>query len=298
MTEPEGAVPSTCAHCGAALEPAWRFCEDCGRDRATPPTVDATLAFSAADPSLDLDRVAAITDRGRRRERNEDAVAIGVLGDVAAAVVCDGVASAPGSAAAALAASEAGLRELLAAVARGDEPTAATTAAATAAADAAAALGDPDDANPPCCTYVSALVTDDGVTVGWVGDSPAYWAGSTGTRRLTVDDSAAGRLFAEGVAVDDPRMAEPGAQALERWLGADAGPITPRVRRFSPTESGLVLLCSDGLSRYLDAGVVAPADHLGAPLAVARTLLGRALAAGGHDNVTVAAIAAVGGAPA
>ncbi|SES47266.1 Serine/threonine protein phosphatase PrpC [Actinokineospora terrae] len=285
---------TTCAHCGAALEPAWRFCEDCGRDRSTRIEATPSAVFSAAAPSMDLDRVAAVTDRGRRRERNEDAVAIGVLGDVAAAVVCDGVASAPGSAAAATAASEAGLRELLAAVARGDEPAAATTAATAAAARAAAALGDPGDSNPPCCTYVSALVTGDGVTVGWVGDSPAYWAGADGTHRLTIDDSAAGRLLAQGVALDDPRMAEPGAQALERWLGADAGPVTPKVRRFSPPGAGLVVLCSDGLSRYLDAEVVAPADHLGAPLAVARTLLGRALAAGGHDNVTVAAITAGG----
>ncbi|MBM7773432.1 serine/threonine protein phosphatase PrpC [Actinokineospora baliensis] len=287
-----------CVNCGATLQPGWLFCEDCGRDQRALPTGEPRVEHSTQRPDLDLDRVAAITDRGRRRERNEDAVAIGTLGDVAAAVVCDGVASAPGSEMAAIRAAEAGLAELLAAIARGEEPIAATTAAANSAADAAALLGDPSDKNPPCCTYVSALVTAEDVTVGWVGDSPAYWAGSTGMRRLTVDDSAAGRLIAQGVGIEDPRMAEPGVHALERWLGADAGPISAQVRRFSPPEPGLVLLCSDGLSRYVDAGLVAPADHLGTPAAVTRTLLGRALAAGGHDNVTVAAITATGGGPA
>ncbi|PPK66388.1 protein phosphatase 2C domain-containing protein [Actinokineospora auranticolor] len=292
---PPAADPaSPCARCGVPLEPGWRFCEGCGADRLARADGAARVRTSESADDLDLGVVAAVTDRGLRRPRNEDAVAIGVLGDVAAAVVCDGVASAPGSARAATDAAVAGLHGLLAALDRGDDAVAATTAGALAAAAAATAVSAPDPGNPPCCTYVSAVVTRDATVVGWVGDSPAYLVDPTGARRLTVDDSAAGRLAADGAEPDDPRLADPAAHALERWLGADSGPVEPRVR-VDPAAPGLLLVCSDGLSHYLDAGVVAPADHRAAPAAAARALLGRALAAGGHDNVTVAAIAVAQG---
>ncbi len=250
------------------------------------------MLFTDTPGLLDLDVVAGITDPGGHRDHNEDAIAVGTLGPAAAAVVCDGVASSPGSGVAAAVAAEAGLRTLLAAVARGEEPVAAITAGMVAAAEVAAAVTAPDPDDPPGCTYVSALVDDTGVTVGWVGDSPAYWADPTGTRRLTVDDTPAGGLLADGATPDDPRLSDPAAHALARWLGADAGDAPPHVHRFVPDGPGLVVLCSDGLSRYLDAGLIAPVDHQGTPADTARTLLDSALAAGGHDNVTVAVIAA------
>ncbi|WP_026424213.1 protein phosphatase 2C domain-containing protein [Actinokineospora inagensis] len=284
-----------CPQCGADLQPGWRFCEVCGCDQLARSGTTPRLLFSGESDVLELDRVAGVTDRGKRRDLNEDSLAVGQLNDAVAVVVCDGVASSPGSAVAANHAAQAGLRELLVAVTRGDEPSAATTSAALAAAHAAALAGSPTDDNPPCCTYVSVLIIDDCVTVGWIGDSPAYWAGPEGLRRLTVDDSAAGRLIAGGAAFDDPRLAEPGAHALQRWLGADAPDPHPQVRRFTPSAPGVVIVCSDGLSRYVDAGLIAPPDHLADPVAVVGTLLGRALAAGGHDNITIAAITVAGG---
>ncbi|WP_020666480.1 PP2C family protein-serine/threonine phosphatase [Amycolatopsis nigrescens] len=292
----------SCPHCASGVRPQWLFCEGCGRDLSPPSDLDMSLLFSygtgfSDGQTLDMGRVAAVTDRGHHRGRNEDAVAIGTLGQVgqvSAAVVCDGVASSPRSETAAKAATEAGLRELLAATARGDSPRTATIAGAIAAGVAAADLGDPAEDDPPCCTYVSALVSGGTAVVGWVGDSPGYWAGAAGLRRLTVDDSIDGRLAAEGVPRADPRRAGSRAQALERWLGADAGAVTPKVHQFAPDAPGLLVVCSDGLSRYVDTGVVAPAGHTCSPAAAVRTLLGRALAAGGHDNVTVAALACPG----
>lgn len=243
---------------------------------------------------LDLGLVAGVTDRGRKRPRNEDAVAIGARGPLLAAVICDGVATSSRSeAAAALGASE-GLRALLGACVQGEPPGSATATGLLAAAAAVARLGTPGDRNPPCSTYVSAVFHEGAAVIGWVGDSPAYWIGPTGAHRLTVDDSAAGRLTAEGVSPDDPRFAEPMAHALERWLGADAGPVIPKAHRFVPDSPGLVMICSDGLSQYLDAHLIEPADYAETPAVAVRTLLDRALVAGGADNISVAALACPG----
>jgi serine/threonine protein phosphatase PrpC len=148
---------------------------------------------------------------------------------------------------------------------------------------------------------VSAVVTETAVTVGWIGDSRAYWLSPDGSERLTIDDSVVGQLAA-GRAVPPGAAVDPTSRALIRWLGADSDDGEPQVVSMSPDSSGLVLLCSDGLSHYLSepddlaaaASVSAAAMPSAAmphtPLAVARTLTRLALDAGGHDNVAVAVL--------
>lgn len=79
--------------------------------------------------------------------------------------------------------------------------------------------------------------------------------------------------------------------ALTAWLGADAPDPRPRLRSHRPSCSGRVLLCTDGLSRYLaDPAELRAAAGPGDSLHAARALVGHALAAGGHDNVTATLI--------
>lgn len=72
---------------------------------------------------------AAVSDAGLRRRRNEDAFAIVALPPGAAAVVCDGVATAPGSDEASRRAADAGLAVLTGRVSVGMDPQGATRAA-------------------------------------------------------------------------------------------------------------------------------------------------------------------------
>ena len=286
--------PTTCPDCALATQPADRYCEGCGADLADPATAQALRWLASAplaDCTLDLDAVAGVTDRGRHRRRNEDALAIGRYPGGTAAVVCDGVSQSARPDQAAVAAARAGIQALLADLASGTPPVAATRAAVLAAATAAAARAQAAEDNPPGCTYTSAVVTTGTVVVGSVGDSPGYWVAEGGARRLTIDDSLAGQLAGAGVPAGDSRYADPRSYALQRWLGADAPGLTPQVTAFSPPGPGVVLVCSDGLSRYLDRDVTSLAPLAGRPAQAARGLLRRALAAGGHDNITVAALA-------
>ncbi|WP_449064063.1 PP2C family protein-serine/threonine phosphatase, partial [Planomonospora algeriensis] len=157
--------------------------------------------------------------------------------------------------------------------------------------------------------YVSVVVGPGGVTVGWVGDSRAYW--------LRAEPSASGARDAPGSpdrsvptrpvppagpAVPEDRLPLTGSALLTEddtaapgllsaWLGADAGEVTARVRTFAPQGSGVVVVCSDGLWGYLrQASALAPFTAGATPLGAARALVRHALAAGGRDNVTVLVI--------
>ncbi len=257
-------APAACSGCGGTDFGAEGYCDSCGQRRPAGPD----------HSELELDAMAGVSDRGHRHHHNEDAMALGRLPGAAIAVVCDGVSSSTRPDAASHAAVEAAAPALLAALSGGTEPEQAIGAAVRAAQAAAtlAAGGEPGN-NPPSCTFVCAVVTADGVTVGWVGDSRAYWISTMDGECLTVDESVAGRL-------------------LTRWLGADATDTEPRLRAFTPSGPGQVLLCSDGLSRYADspAALVALATGAATTATTAAALVRYALDEGGEDNVTAVLI--------
>lgn len=283
------AEPGPCTSCGAAEIGPEGYCEHCGYRRAA----------GRDHAELDLGTIAAVTDRGRHRPRNEDAAAIGFANgrSTAIAVVCDGVSASARADDAAQAAVDAGMTTLLAALADKVAAAEATVSAARAAADAVARLAGPETRHtPPSCTYVSAIVSGGEIVIGWIGDSRAYWLADAlidnnaadGSARLTADDSLAGQLAAAGVPTVDSRRGDPRAFALIRWLGADAGDTEPHVITLNPPSPGRVLLCTDGLSRYLADPIDLAAAAVGGPLAAARTLTQLALDAGGADNIAVA----------
>jgi PPM family protein phosphatase len=244
----------------------------------------------------DLGRLAGVSDQGFGHERNEDAMALGrAPGGTRAAVVCDGVSTSYTPELASRAAADAALDVLLTTAGPAEGRI---RAAVAAAGSAVAALQRDRGGRTPSCTLVCALVTGDGeVTVGWVGDSRAYWlAGSGAARLLTTDHSWAVQMVAAGVLDEGAAMRHPRAHAITRWLGA-TGTTEPEVVTLRPAGPGLLLLCTDGLWNYLPdpadlADVALPAVAAGGPLVAADTLTTLALDAGGRDNITVVVIPA------
>lgn len=276
-----GVLP--CPACGETAITADGLCDRCGRHRVG----------GLDRMELSVPGAAGLTDRGLLRGRNEDALAVGRLsaGPVTIAVVCDGVSTSPAGDAAARAGVDAAIVVLLDMLARGVSPTQAIEAATGAAADAVAALPGAKAAEvPPSCTYVAAVVGPQEITVGWVGDSRAYWVGDYGVvaRQLTVDDSPAAQLAATGVPVPG---VDPHSVALLRWLGADAFDTRPRIVSIRPEGPGRLLICSDGLSRYAkDPVELVTATLAGSPADAAQHLTRLALEGGGRDNITVAVL--------
>ncbi|MFF3642431.1 PP2C family protein-serine/threonine phosphatase [Streptomyces sp. NPDC002564] len=289
-----------CVACRSGRVDPDGYCENCGH--AQPRERDHM--------EQQLDAVAAVSDRGLRHHRNEDAFAISgaALPDgspAVVAIVCDGVSSATRPDEASLAASRAANASLLESLPRGIHPQQGMHDAILAAADAVNALAaEPAAArehsphqNAPACTLVGAVVAGGLLVVGWVGDSRAYWVPDdrTGpTVRLTEDDSWAAQMVAAGLMNEAEAYADERAHAITGWLGADAYELEPHTASFKPDRAGVVVVCTDGLWNYAEGvGEMAeavPADAADRPLHSAQVLVGHALDGGGHDNVTVAVV--------
>jgi protein phosphatase len=82
-----------------------------------------------------------------------------------------------------------------------------------------------------------------------VGDSRAYWITPQRCQLLTIDDDIATREVKQGRDVPWHSANRPDATALTQALGMKSGElIKPTIQRFMPIETGILLLCSDGLS--------------------------------------------------
>ncbi|MGX5209901.1 PP2C family serine/threonine-protein phosphatase [Streptomyces violaceus] len=295
-----GAGGKVCVACRAGRVDDDGYCENCGH--AQPRERDHMEQESGP--------IAAVSDRGLRHHRNEDAFAIGTTAlpdgtPASVAIVCDGVSSATRPDDASQAASRAASEAVLAALPRGAHPQQAMHDAIVAASRAVNSLADePATAreqaphqNAPACTIVGAVVTSGLLIVGWVGDSRAYWVPvdrSAPSARLTEDDSWAAQMVAAGLMNEAEAYADERAHAITGWLGADAYELEPHTAAFKPDRPGVVVVCTDGLWNYAEAAEemtrVLPLDAAAHPLHSARVLVGHALDGGGHDNVTVALV--------
>jgi serine/threonine protein phosphatase PrpC len=276
--------------CGApdAID-ADGYCTVCGaRERPAEDRIELDLAVAAA-----------VSDRGRVHRRNEDAFALELVGEQRiAGVVCDGISSSSAGDAAARSAAAAASAVLAAALADAEcDAGAAVREAVATAHDAVVSVPWTTriDRATPSCTLVCALWRTDTVAIASAGDSRAYWIGTDGARRLTVDDSWAETQVAEGAMTPEQALADRRAHSVTNWIGPDAPSREPRVGFVRPLEPGRLLLCSDGLWNYVpDAArlgeLVGSLPDGASPAAVARALTDVALERGGRDNITVIVI--------
>ncbi|MEW1954459.1 protein phosphatase 2C domain-containing protein [Terrabacter sp. NPDC080008] len=301
---PSSAVPaseddSTCHACGQG-HIVDGYCDNCG----TPPPDPRDHFVQAPAPW-----VGGVCDIGRRHSRNEDAMSLSATeapGSRAVLVVCDGVSMASDSHIASLAAATEARAVLDQPFPRGAGTPDAWAAAAGRALTTAVARANEavmaavveDVPNPPSCTFAAAVVEDDVIVAGNVGDSRIYWlpdADHEPALQLGRDDSFAQEQMAAGV----PRLeAEhgPHAHSITRWLGRDApDDLTPHLTTVTAS-AGWLLVCSDGLWNYCSEAdelrtlLREHAAGLGdpTPSALAQALVDFANEQGGRDNITVA----------
>ena len=275
----------------------------------------AAVELEIAPPTDDGLRIAGICDPGLRRPHNEDALAFATgmtHGERwSVLVVCDGVSSSTHAEQASTIAAKTACDALSHFARSGDvslEPGGAAVAQAIRAAHlAVCAQGiDFQGADPPGTTIVVGLVWRQRLTVGWVGDSRAYWVSANGAELLTQDHSWAVEAVSRGEVTADEAMRAPLAHALTRCLGPleviDPDDPTKRISEVSPDirardlpGPGWVVFCTDGFWNYFSpAAQVAPLVRSAGgggsgstPARIARKLVNQALARGGQDNTTV-----------
>ena len=318
-----------CYQCRGTIAVDDRFCEECGVSLIAPgtsPPIDSSCQKCGAPPrKIDTERyciecgfrqvaisndtielqpapnLAGASDRGRRHHQNEDAIALSTLvPDTYIIVVCDGVSSSQHPELASQAAATACLQAIeIALQSEGKEPPAAIEQGVAAALQAVSHIPiDPTSAiDPSSTTIVTAIVRANIATIGWLGDSRAYWLSAEKSLQLTQDDSWMRDAIESGIYTQAEAEASPHAHAIVRWLGADtADDGKPNLITFAIPSAGYLLLCTDGLWNY--APDLADLYHTlqQAPdtdsRSIARHLIGYANYQGGQDNITVGILVA------
>ena len=137
-------------------------------------------------------------------------------------------------------------------------------------------------------TMTAALVENDQVWIGHVGDSRAYLLRDGGLEQMTEDHSLVAELVRSGRLTPDEAGEHPHRSVITRALGTDpdvAVDVMP-----VPTQPGDVfVLCSDGLTTMVDDDTILEllTQHRDDLDTAARALIARANDAGGEDNITV-----------
>ena len=219
------------------------------------------------------------TDTGRKRRRNEDAyvdkpplfaVADGMggaqAGEVASRIAAEALRGRGGAAPASTASSS----SIQAANRRVYERATAD--------EAASGMGT---------TVTVALVGDDVVTFGHVGDSRAYLVREGKLEQLTEDHSLVAELIRSGKLSPEEAESHPQRSVITRALGTDPD-VDVDTFTIEAAPGDLFLICSDGLTTMVgDEAIRHRRAAPRRPDAAAAELVGTANRSGGEDNITV-----------
>ena len=137
-------------------------------------------------------------------------------------------------------------------------------------------------------TLTLALAVWPWVYVLQVGDSRCYHYSEGTLHQVTRDQTLAQGLVDDGVLPAERMASSPFSHVLSSAIGSDAA--TPVVTRIDIRRGCVILLCSDGLTKHVnDEEIARECGAMESSEQLCHTLLDRALAAGGSDNVTVIA---------
>jgi PPM family protein phosphatase len=226
-------------------------------------------------------RAVAATDQGLVRSNNEDAVFVGNR----LLVVADGMGGLP----AGELASDILVQSLSVVDSMPDagEPLQDLIAALeTANGRIEAAVADDDARDGMGTTVTAILLADDRVAALNVGDSRCYLVRDGELTQLTRDDTYVQALVDQGVlSAADARRHPQRALVTQAVQG---GPFRPAGRMIPVRPGDRFLLCSDGLSDYVEDSVIAETLLTNADRKTAAAeLVHRTLENGAPDNVTV-----------
>lgn len=247
-------------------------------DRAALRTQEVALASGEA---ISL-RWAAATDKGRRRENNQDSF----LAEYPLFVVADGM----GGHAGGEIASQRTIERLRATVSEGDVSTSTIEQALVAAvADIAAHPETTDEGTGTTLTGVFLEIGES--EARWIslniGDSRVYLLRDGALSQVTTDHSVVQELITAGRLSPEEAEGHPYSNVITRAVGvSEATP--PDYRAFAVRDGDRFVVCSDGLTKELtDYGIQHFLGQNADPNTAVDAMMDAALENGGRDNVTI-----------
>lgn len=233
------------------------------------------------------------TDRGRVRTDNQDAYFAGkITDDSVFAVVCDGM----GGANAGNVASELAVRHISEYVIRsyrdGMDMTDTEKTLKNAIVSANISLYDKAVNNAELTgmgtTAVAAFVKDGTAVIAHVGDSRIYLVNGE-IKQLTRDHSVVQSLIESGKITPEDAKVHPRKNVITRALGAEEN-VAVDSDCLNLSNGDTLLLCSDGLTNFLDDKDILKVFQNNDISAVAERLVEEANENGGGDNITVVTV--------
>lgn len=233
------------------------------------------------------------TDRGRVRTDNQDAYFAGkITDDSVFAVVCDGM----GGANAGNVASELAVRHISEYVIRsyrdGMNMTDTEKTLKNAIVSANISLYDKAVNNTELAgmgtTAVAAFVKDGTAVIAHVGDSRIYLVNGE-IKQLTRDHSVVQSLIESGKITPEDAKVHPRKNVITRALGAEED-VAVDSDCLNLSNGDTLLLCSDGLTNFLDDKDILTVFQNNDISAVAERLVEEANKNGGGDNITVVTV--------
>jgi protein phosphatase len=139
-------------------------------------------------------------------------------------------------------------------------------------------------------TLTAAMVDGTRIALAHVGDSRAYLLHYGKLEQLTQDHSMVADMVRQGQLTAEESRNHPNRSVITRALGSDPNMLADTLE-VEAAPGDRLLLCTDGLTGMVPDGEIERilASETSANTAV-EVLLDRALAAGGHDNITAVVV--------
>lgn len=240
-------------------------------------------------------KIVAKTDKGKVRDNNQDAYAVGELpGDVAWAVVCDGMGGAAGGNIASALAVKVISDKITASYNEKMRDSSIKNLLDSAITAANIEVYDMAYTRPELkgmgTTVVCAILRNDVVYIAHAGDSRAYVVDDAGVSQITVDHSLVQDLVNRGEITAEQAEHHPNKNLITRALGVDKR-IEIDFTEVDFCNGETLLLCTDGLTNYVTPTEIFEEIKDGQYYAFADRLVKKANNNGGGDNITVVAMA-------
>ena len=136
-------------------------------------------------------------------------------------------------------------------------------------------------------TTTAAMLEGERLVIAQVGDSRAYLLHQGKLQQLTRDHSLMADMIEAGQLTPEEARTHPQRSVITSALGSDAH-LHPDIYEINVETGDRLLICSDGLSGMIfDDQIENTLRRVQDPQRCASQLVNEAIAAGGHDNVTV-----------
>ena len=229
------------------------------------------------------------TDIGKKRSSNQDTFAICDLPEGAVlAIVCDGMGGAKAGNVASKTAVEAISRYVERSYRIGLDYDGAAEILNKAILSANIEVYENSLKNPDLkgmgTTVVAAIATDDFTVIAHLGDSRAYIVGEQITQ-ITRDHSVVQSLIESGKLTPEEARVHPRKNVITKALGIEEN-VFPENTRCDVAFGETLLLCTDGLTNYVDTPVIKSIISNNNPEDVVEALVEEANRSGGGDNIT------------